>query len=206
MAKKKQGRKDVVFRRIKGRVVPIKVRDGEVAMRRPSASNRRTASQRKKDLKVGSGFLATGLGGSAALGYIGGRFFKKGAEAAKEVERFTSSAQLAFSFDHGPPDPFGKRVGNVLLKGGAKRAKAMRKYMALSKGSLALAGSSLLFAGMAGEGVTKLLQSQRESEITSSEAIASGITGVVTSQAVTQGFKSGAGRKLIKKLLTKGRM
>jgi hypothetical protein len=199
-------RQDVVFRRVRGRIVPIKRKKGQ-SRKAPKRFDptRRSRSQKRKDRITGFSLLGSGLLGAGATGYASGRLFRKGAAVGQEIQSLTMGADIVNRM-RGVDPRLQRDVSRNMLGLAGRRLPKFGRTMATSKAGLALAGSSLLFGGVAGEGVTRLFQSTQQKEIGSGEAIGSAIVGLGVGKVVEKSFKKGVGKKLLKRILTKGRI
>ena len=190
MGKSKSEKGNFVFRRIRGRIVRIKVKGPR--------------GHKNRERAKGGALVAGGLALSAGVGFKGGKLLKRAALEGETIKRFTSSAQLAFDFNHGGTAQ-GKKVQQILLKGAARRLPKFKASLGLSKAALFLSGS-VVAGAIVGEGISKIGGTLSKKKLNTFEEITSDVAGVGVSALSAKSFSSGAGNKLIRKILSKGKL
>lgn len=129
MEKKPQG--NVVFRRIGGRVIPI-----------------RLDKQKAKNAGSGAGMVAAGLGAAAIAGKVASKFHLEAAYAENAARNFKFSAQSFLKSGDGP----GAKTLLKQSRSAASSAASLFRSGRVAKGLGALVGGTLI-----GTGVTKAL-------------------------------------------------
>lgn len=158
---------DVVFRRIRGRVVPIKVK------RASSTPKGKAVSGRARERFKAAGFITTGLAASIFGGTIAGQSLKKG----------FAGKQMAFKFGR-ERAPFGRGAEGAMF--GAEIFQKSKNKIRFGKKSAFVA--QLLGGAFIGEGFTKLAEEAgiKRSDATNITAGAAGEVAAFATGAATQ--------------------
>ena len=197
-------KKDVKFIRRNGRVIPIRSKDANKALIRILGHPKPPPKKKpKKSLFQGVGLVAAGLGVSALSGFAAGKLFKSAVKSGQEAINLTKGAKFSFDFKYGGTE-FGEKVQEVLLKGAGKKAKKTATKIKLSKGILKFSGN-VVAGAIAGEGIAKIIEELKGSRTNEVEHIASSVGGFVAVEAAQRAFKKGVGKKLILKLVSRGK-
>lgn len=168
---------DVTFRRINGRIVPIKL------------------NKNRQELAQGAGMVAGGIGVSSASGKIYRAINRyataKSVKAFRTLDKITSMRGSGTLFSHAKK-----------MKAAGMAEKAMKSARAIGKFSAPLRiGGQLLGATMIGAGASKIVKSKKSKN--NSEKIAAAV-GAASFGAFLTGAYGGAGfRTAIKPHFTK---
>lgn len=181
---------EIVFRRIRGKIVPIRKKKG--------------TSKRKQQALRGAALLGGAAALAGASGLAAGRIFRSAAKVGKQSIEMTKGAKRSFDVAHGGSD-IGRKAQEILMRGSARRAKKTATRLAVSKTIFKL-GAGAFVGATAIEGFSQLAESAKGSKLTIPESIGTNVVGAGLAVASVQGFKSGAGRNLITKILSKGRL
>lgn len=138
-------KKDVVFRRIKGRIVPIRVKRGK------DYATRRSLRARGVGL-FGAGIATTGL----ASGLAASKFLK-GAAIGEDAKGFTKTASKLFTSSAQHSNAETQKAFNTLMGGAARRAKKMRRVLKASK--YMRTGGIIAGGAIAGTGLKRFAES-----------------------------------------------
>lgn len=175
-------RRNVVFRRIRGRIVPIRIKPGD---------------KNRKQVRLGAGLIAAGTVVSATGGAVALGFSKRSIKAQQSAFRFQKLARKASQrAQSGQQLNMFRQVTNLgrvkTLLGRSRKAKKassiLTKFAARTKGAALLGGATLL-----GTGIQSILNATDKSpsvEAKIGQDFASGIAGDVASVA----FAIGIGR------------
>lgn len=142
---KNKPQKDIQFRRIRGRVVPIKV------------------TKKNKEIARGAGYVLAGLGLSAAASATGAILLGKAAKKGVELKKFHKTASWLSNTTH--KTKMGSKVEKIMTKAGITRGLAAMKLSKLAKNIHR--GGLVAGALIAAAGVNELLRqnSQYEADV-----------------------------------------
>jgi len=194
-----QGGQKVVFRRIRGRLVPIKVNaksSGGFKAAKTRRSNERKAT---RNIFKGAGLIGGGIGVSVASdmlsGFIMGRGTKKATGKILAARDIVNVAKVNAALKGKVSPGLLGRAANLTFGAGG----ASRKISRLVKGTSFLkAGGLLLGTSLTGAGVSKLADSfsGRDNGISGdviSHVVGTGVT-ILGARALRRGLKIGLGR------------
>lgn len=196
----------VRFIRVNGRVVPIRGSTKANDLRQKAKPKKKASEQ--ASVKKGFAFVAAGAGISSVSGYVAGKLFKKSTKLGKEAANMTSTASFALgkTWPGGFNTPMGDKVGNILLRGAAKRARKTAEKIRASKATFRF-GAGFLGGLLVGQGFEELLRARsKNGELSDLAELSSGAAGQLSVLAGMTAFRKSAGKNLIKKILSKGKL
>lgn len=175
--------KQIVFRRIRGRIVPVEV---------------------KKALG-GLATMAAGVGVAVGSAYGAGKLFRKGTQLGEKMMRFKATSVSMTGLGHSTAA--GAKAAKILERGAIRAGKDSLKAIKASKsvlkyGRMAAAGIVGLGAFNLAKAVAPRLGANKEGE----EAFVSYTTGFASSQAALHGFALGFDKRLLKKAVKLGKL
>ena len=191
-----QNGKKVVFRRIRGRLVPIKIDAKSAGAFKAARTRKSNATKAKRDLAKGAGLIGGGIGlASLAQGLSGlilGTGAKRSAKRISTVRGLTKGAPSISTLQRAGKLTFGSKGFTSTLMKSAKL------------GSIAKVGGFVLGEALVGKGIGKVTESlsgekQGIAGDVISHVVGSGVT-VLGALALRKGIKVGLGKKSIFKL------
>ena len=177
---------DVVFRRIRGRIVPIKRKTVEKQIK---AFEQKRAAQ-------GKALALAGVATAAASGFAAGRIFKAATKIGQKIDFTSKALDLANKTGMANQTGMFAQFSGIALKRAAKQRK---KMVTGFKASRALMGfGTIAGAGLVGEGLPRVTSKGKESSI--SEDVAANAAGLAVAAATTRAFKAGATGRLLRQI------
>lgn len=168
---------DVIFRRVRGRIVPIKIKPG-------LAVNRALKRARRKEIKRGASETVFGLGIAAGSGAIAGQILR--AFRRKSISETALDPNRRFRLN---PKVQGQLGFKFKSRGRAKAAKNLKTAFRLTRG--VRAGALVIGAALFSTGIEKLIP-RRKNESVSEElgraGIATAATFAIAANAPALGF------------------
>ena len=168
---------DVVFRKIRGRIVPIRVKKSS-----PIGSSRKHAKITTEDSKQARALFGLGIGTSVAGSALGAGFFRKATKIRASSVKFKRITKLAASNSKLFAPEFVSDVAKKLKSNRIKSLKLLRAAKVSRFAGIAV-GSALASAG-----IQKLIDKRRDVAGESAEQIASLAVGTAAAFAANKAF------------------
>lgn len=179
MSRKRYKKGDVIFRRIRGRIVPIRVKPGV---------KRLSVKQKNKALVSGLVRTGAGFGIAAGLTGLGTVLFGEAQLLGKEAR---SMGETAYGFIHKGikergATPGARKARSILWRGAVKRARKVKRMAYGGKGLVF--GGSLLGGALVSAGVERIIKKDPRKSATLRESMVADVTGGLTALAGTLAF------------------
>ena len=174
----------VVFRRVRGRIIPIRVQESA------------------KNIAKGVGIAALGAGVALGASFASGKGLRAMVRLGEKVQKSTRTARVAFDVSHagGALGGLGKRVSDIAIQRGGKNLKKMNRVSKLSKATLF--GGRLVGATLVGVGAEKVAEELVPGKTDSLVGIAAGTAASTGSfMAFTAGYDKSLATELAKRLV-----
>lgn len=182
---------EMMFRRIRGRIVPIKKKNSK--------------QEQRRDLRAGAALTTAGIATASTSGFVAGKLFKSAQKTSASIERSVDVAadlmvKTKKSRKTGTRVPKGQMSFAALqIEDAAKKVPKYKRKVFLSAktykfGALSLGGILL------GEGLSRLSEAGTKRESGSFSNVTTAATGTAAVFLANRSFRVGAGSKLLKLL------
>lgn len=189
----------VVYRRIRGRIVPIRMKKDQ-----------------RKDLAQGAGLLAGGIGTAVAGGTLSGRILRSAYKTGENIQSSVFAArdltrkQLKMGVSKtrklGQRSPKGQLTFQGLHMGSAVKNLKPFKLKTLASENILRHGAFGLGGILIGEGFARLYKGMTGKELSVPADVGASVAGVLSVKAAEAAFKKGLGKKALLSILSRGKI